>query len=150
MLHGRSRQLVSGSSVVLAALFNGENPSGHTTSRSTLPVSSTTSLFAPPVKLSCFLGFFPSSCNGPQVCTTNLYFSHTWPISCYVLIFFQMTKAMDIIEGFLKIMGWKYLCLDGASGTKTEECTVAMYSFSTRRTSRSRSSSFPPGLVASV
>ncbi|KAF9524663.1 SNF2-family ATP dependent chromatin remodeling factor snf21 [Crepidotus variabilis] len=36
-----------------------------------------------------------------------------------VLIFFQMTKVMDIMEDFLKYMGWKYLRLDG--GTKTEE-----------------------------
>ena len=36
-----------------------------------------------------------------------------------VLIFFQMTKVMDIMEDFLKLMGWKYLRLDG--GTKTEE-----------------------------
>ncbi|KAG2023767.1 SNF2-family ATP dependent chromatin remodeling factor snf21 [Coprinopsis cinerea AmutBmut pab1-1] len=36
-----------------------------------------------------------------------------------VLIFFQMTKVMDIMEDFLKFMGWKYLRLDG--GTKTEE-----------------------------
>ncbi|KAF5377272.1 hypothetical protein D9615_006425 [Tricholomella constricta] len=36
-----------------------------------------------------------------------------------VLIFFQMTKVMDIMEDFLKMMGWAYLRLDG--GTKTEE-----------------------------
>ena len=30
-----------------------------------------------------------------------------------------MTKVMDIMEDFLKMMGWKYLRLDG--GTKTEE-----------------------------
>lgn len=36
-----------------------------------------------------------------------------------VLIFFQMTKVMDIMEDFLKMMGWKYLRLDG--GTKNEE-----------------------------
>ena len=36
-----------------------------------------------------------------------------------ILIFFQMTKVMDIMEDFLKMMGWKYLRLDG--GTKTEE-----------------------------
>ncbi|KAI9512303.1 SNF2 family N-terminal domain-containing protein [Russula earlei] len=36
-----------------------------------------------------------------------------------VLIFFQMTKVMDIMEDFLKMMGFKYLRLDG--GTKTEE-----------------------------
>ncbi|CDO74808.1 hypothetical protein BN946_scf185001.g56 [Trametes cinnabarina] len=36
-----------------------------------------------------------------------------------VLIFFQMTKVMDIMEDFLKLMGWKYLRLDG--GTKTED-----------------------------
>lgn len=36
-----------------------------------------------------------------------------------MLIFFQMTKVMDIMEDFLKMMGWKYLRLDG--GTKTED-----------------------------
>ncbi|EKM60438.1 uncharacterized protein PHACADRAFT_179732 [Phanerochaete carnosa HHB-10118-sp] len=36
-----------------------------------------------------------------------------------VLIFFQMTKVMDIMEDFLKMMNWKYLRLDG--GTKTED-----------------------------
>ncbi|KII86364.1 hypothetical protein PLICRDRAFT_56081 [Plicaturopsis crispa FD-325 SS-3] len=36
-----------------------------------------------------------------------------------VLIFFQMTKVMDIMEDFLKMMNWKHLRLDG--GTKTEE-----------------------------
>ncbi|KNZ78207.1 Chromatin structure-remodeling complex subunit snf21, partial [Termitomyces sp. J132] len=36
-----------------------------------------------------------------------------------VLIFFQMTKVMDIMEDFLKMMKWAYLRLDG--GTKTEE-----------------------------
>ncbi|KAF8168355.1 SNF2-family ATP dependent chromatin remodeling factor snf21 [Crassisporium funariophilum] len=36
-----------------------------------------------------------------------------------VLIFFQMTKVMDIMEDFLKMLGWKYLRLDG--GTKTDE-----------------------------
>jgi len=36
-----------------------------------------------------------------------------------VLIFFQMTKVMDIMEDFLEYMGWRYLRLDG--GTKTEE-----------------------------
>ena len=30
-----------------------------------------------------------------------------------------MTKVMDIMEDFLKMMGWKYLRLDG--GTKTED-----------------------------
>jgi ATP-dependent helicase STH1/SNF2 len=30
-----------------------------------------------------------------------------------------MTRVMDIMEDFLKYMGWKYLRLDG--GTKTEE-----------------------------
>ena len=30
-----------------------------------------------------------------------------------------MTKVMDIMEDFLKFMGWKYLRLDG--GTKTED-----------------------------
>ncbi|KAF8546993.1 hypothetical protein OG21DRAFT_1490621 [Imleria badia] len=44
-----------------------------------------------------------------------------------VLIFFQMTKVMDIMEDFLKMMNWKYLRLDG--GTKTEERAghVAMF-----------------------
>lgn len=36
-----------------------------------------------------------------------------------ILIFFQMTKVMDIMEDFLKMMGWKHLRLDG--GTKTED-----------------------------
>ncbi|KAF7310438.1 hypothetical protein HMN09_00585900 [Mycena chlorophos] len=36
-----------------------------------------------------------------------------------VLIFFQMTKVMDIMADFLNMMGWKFLRLDG--GTKTEE-----------------------------
>ena len=36
-----------------------------------------------------------------------------------VLIFFQMTKVMDIMEDFLKMMNLKYLRLDG--GTKTED-----------------------------
>jgi ATP-dependent helicase STH1/SNF2 len=36
-----------------------------------------------------------------------------------VLIFFQMTKVMDIMEDFLKMMQWTYLRLDG--GTKTDE-----------------------------
>ncbi|KAG6841530.1 hypothetical protein C0991_009895 [Blastosporella zonata] len=36
-----------------------------------------------------------------------------------VLIFFQMTKVMDIMEDFLKMSKWAYLRLDG--GTKTEE-----------------------------
>lgn len=36
-----------------------------------------------------------------------------------VLIFFQMTKVMDIMEDFLQMMNWKYLRLDG--GTKTED-----------------------------
>jgi ATP-dependent helicase STH1/SNF2 len=30
-----------------------------------------------------------------------------------------MTKVMDIMEDFMKMMGWKYLRLDG--GTKTED-----------------------------
>ncbi|KAG6371548.1 SNF2-family ATP dependent chromatin remodeling factor snf21 [Boletus reticuloceps] len=44
-----------------------------------------------------------------------------------VLIFFQMTKVMDIMEDFFKWMNWKYLRLDG--GTKTEERAghVAMF-----------------------
>ncbi|CAK5265000.1 unnamed protein product [Mycena citricolor] len=36
-----------------------------------------------------------------------------------VLVFFQMTKAMDIMADFLGMMQWKFLRLDG--GTKTEE-----------------------------
>ncbi|KAF7306400.1 hypothetical protein MIND_00431200 [Mycena indigotica] len=36
-----------------------------------------------------------------------------------VLIFFQMTKVMDIMADFLNMLGWKFLRLDG--GTKTEE-----------------------------
>ncbi|THH13199.1 hypothetical protein EW146_g6993 [Bondarzewia mesenterica] len=36
-----------------------------------------------------------------------------------VLIFFQMTKVMDIMEDFLKMMGYTYLRLDG--GTKPED-----------------------------
>ncbi|KAF5361681.1 hypothetical protein D9758_007383 [Tetrapyrgos nigripes] len=36
-----------------------------------------------------------------------------------VLIFFQMTKVMDIMADFLRYMNWKFLRLDG--GTKTEE-----------------------------
>ncbi|KAL4069226.1 SNF2 family N-terminal domain-containing protein, partial [Scleroderma citrinum] len=36
-----------------------------------------------------------------------------------VLIFFQMTKVMDIMEDFLKMMDWKYFRLDGS--TKTDE-----------------------------
>ena len=36
-----------------------------------------------------------------------------------VLIFFQMTKVMDIMEDFMKWIGWEYLRLDG--GTKTDE-----------------------------
>ena len=39
--------------------------------------------------------------------------------SAQVLIFFQMTRVMDIMEDFLKMMGYKYLRLDG--GTKTDE-----------------------------
>ncbi|KAH9177014.1 SNF2 family N-terminal domain-containing protein [Lactarius sanguifluus] len=52
-----------------------------------------------------------------------------------VLIFFQMTKVMDIMEDFLKMMGWKYLRLDG--GTKTDErcwpcATIMVFILSTR------------------
>ncbi|KAJ7885716.1 SNF2 family N-terminal domain-containing protein [Mycena olivaceomarginata] len=36
-----------------------------------------------------------------------------------VLIFFQITKVMDIMADFLTMMGWKFLRLDGV--TKTEE-----------------------------
>jgi len=56
---------------------------------------------------------------GHRVCTTNCTLIIQWLISSQVLIFFQMTKVMDIMEDFLKMMGWKYLRLDG--GTKTEE-----------------------------
>jgi ATP-dependent helicase STH1/SNF2 len=45
-----------------------------------------------------------------------LLLSHT---SMQVLIFFQMTKVMDIMADFLTMLGWKFLRLDG--GTKTEE-----------------------------
>jgi ATP-dependent helicase STH1/SNF2 len=51
------------------------------------------------------------ACISPQ-CTQ-------WLISNQVLIFFQMTKVMDIMEDFLKMNGHKYLRLDG--GTKTDE-----------------------------
>ncbi|KAJ7817129.1 SNF2 family N-terminal domain-containing protein [Mycena leptocephala] len=53
-----------------------------------------------PARSSCSIAFFPSS-------------------SLLVLIFFQMTKVMDIMADFLTMMGWKFLRLDG--GTKTEE-----------------------------
>lgn len=44
-----------------------------------------------------------------------------------VLIFFQMTKVMDIMEDFLKMMNWKYFRLDGS--TKTEERAVFVQQF---------------------
>jgi ATP-dependent helicase STH1/SNF2 len=47
-----------------------------------------------------------------------------------VLIFFQMTKVMDIMEDFLKMMGWAYLRLDG--GTKTEERASFVQMFNAR------------------
>ncbi|KAG2142624.1 SNF2 family N-terminal domain-containing protein [Suillus cothurnatus] len=47
-----------------------------------------------------------------------------------VLIFFQMTKVMDIMEDFLKMMGWKYLRLDG--GTKTEERALHVQQFNAK------------------
>jgi len=47
-----------------------------------------------------------------------------------VLIFFQMTKVMDIMEDFLKMMGFKYLRLDG--GTKTEERAGHVASFNAK------------------
>ncbi|TFK76642.1 hypothetical protein BDN72DRAFT_806622 [Pluteus cervinus] len=47
-----------------------------------------------------------------------------------VLIFFQMTKVMDIMEDFLKMMKYKYLRLDG--GTKTEERASFVQLFNAR------------------
>ncbi|KAG2345382.1 hypothetical protein BDR05DRAFT_930827 [Suillus weaverae] len=47
-----------------------------------------------------------------------------------VLIFFQMTKVMDIMEDFMKMMGWKYLRLDG--GTKTEERALHVQQFNAK------------------
>ncbi|KAG1765996.1 SNF2 family N-terminal domain-containing protein [Suillus placidus] len=47
-----------------------------------------------------------------------------------VLIFFQMTKVMDIMEDFLKMMSWKYLRLDG--GTKTEERALHVQQFNAK------------------
>ncbi|KAI6028981.1 SNF2 family N-terminal domain-containing protein, partial [Pisolithus marmoratus] len=44
-----------------------------------------------------------------------------------VLIFFQMTKVMDIMEDFLKMMNWKYFRLDGS--TKTEERAAFVHQF---------------------
>ncbi|KIK14402.1 hypothetical protein PISMIDRAFT_688007 [Pisolithus microcarpus 441] len=44
-----------------------------------------------------------------------------------VLIFFQMTKVMDIMEDFLKMMKWKYFRLDGS--TKTDERAVFVQQF---------------------
>ncbi|KAG1863855.1 P-loop containing nucleoside triphosphate hydrolase protein, partial [Suillus subluteus] len=41
--------------------------------------------------------------------------------------FFQMTKVMDIMEDFLKMMGWKYLHFDG--GMKMEECALHIQQF---------------------
>ncbi|KAG1764096.1 SNF2 family N-terminal domain-containing protein [Suillus placidus] len=47
-----------------------------------------------------------------------------------VLIFFQMTKVMDIMEDFMKMMSWKYLRLDG--GTKTEERALHVQQFNAK------------------
>lgn len=47
-----------------------------------------------------------------------------------VLIFFQMTKVMDIMEDFLKMMGWAYLRLDG--GTKTDERATHVQHFNAK------------------
>ncbi|KAH7926188.1 hypothetical protein BV22DRAFT_1033109 [Leucogyrophana mollusca] len=47
-----------------------------------------------------------------------------------ILIFFQMTKVMDIMEDFLKMMNWKYLRLDG--GTKTEERATHVQQFNAK------------------
>ncbi|TDL15839.1 SNF2-family ATP dependent chromatin remodeling factor snf21 [Rickenella mellea] len=47
-----------------------------------------------------------------------------------VLIFFQMTKVMDIMEDFLKMQGWKHLRLDG--GTKTEERATHVQAFNAK------------------
>jgi ATP-dependent helicase STH1/SNF2 len=41
-----------------------------------------------------------------------------------------MTKVMDIMEDFLKMMGWKYLRLDG--GTKTEERALHVQQFNAK------------------
>jgi ATP-dependent helicase STH1/SNF2 len=41
-----------------------------------------------------------------------------------------MTKVMDIMEDFLKMMGWKYLRLDG--GTKTEERAGHVHMFNAK------------------
>jgi ATP-dependent helicase STH1/SNF2 len=38
--------------------------------------------------------------------------------SHHVFISFQMAKVMDIMEAFLKMMGWKYLRLDGVMKTE--------------------------------
>ena len=47
-----------------------------------------------------------------------------------VLIFFQMTKVMDIMEGFMKMQGWQYFCLDG--GMKTEERARYLQAFNVK------------------
>ncbi|KAI5119788.1 hypothetical protein M0805_006586 [Coniferiporia weirii] len=47
-----------------------------------------------------------------------------------VLIFFQMTKVMDIMEDFMKMQNWRYLRLDG--GTKTEERALHVQSFNAK------------------
>src|ERR1700710_2003321 len=47
-----------------------------------------------------------------------------------VLIFFQMTKVMDIMEDFLRMMGWKHLRLDG--GTKTDERAMHVQHFNAK------------------
>jgi ATP-dependent helicase STH1/SNF2 len=41
-----------------------------------------------------------------------------------------MTKVMDIMEDFLKMMGWKYLRLDG--GTKTDERALHVQQFNAK------------------
>jgi ATP-dependent helicase STH1/SNF2 len=41
-----------------------------------------------------------------------------------------MTKVMDIMEDFLKMMGWQYLRLDG--GTKTDERATHVQHFNAK------------------
>jgi ATP-dependent helicase STH1/SNF2 len=56
---------------------------------------------------------------GHRVRAFSISFSFISESFVQVLIFFQMTKVMDIMADFLTMMGWKFLRLDG--GTKTEE-----------------------------
>ncbi|KAG1717760.1 hypothetical protein EDD22DRAFT_964473 [Suillus occidentalis] len=50
-------------------------------------------------------------------------------------IFFQMTKVMDIMEDFLKMVGWKYLRFD--DGTKTEERALHVQQFNAKDSTQS-------------